>query len=377
MAQDEPKKALRHLQAAEKAHPDAVNSDALFLKGQVHEAMHEPRQAVEAYRKALDEEDAPDVLQALIRLTSAQGSKAEANGYWRRFAVAVGDQPEGLAQAADLAARLGRFDDAYDLASQARIGKTELHPLALRPMGLALYHRGKFGEAANYLAKAEPDAEGLTGLVQSLIALGRLGDAETQLSRFASIEPTPESRKVVAWVKSLGTRRTALNPAVTPASADTDTQPTAVERAVCADALHSRGLWPERVDRLLDEAISGKTPVGSALGLRALIRIQRGQLTAALRDAELAISLSPNDARGYHARGRVRCERAQDGGIQDLERAAQISEHGDAKILSDLASAYFTAGKKMEALAAQREAARLKPDDAEIRDQLREFEAAR
>jgi tetratricopeptide (TPR) repeat protein len=303
--------------------------------------------------------------------------KTEATGYLRRLAVAVADNPEGLAQTADLAARLGRFEDAHDLASQARIGKTELHPVALRPLGLALYHRGKFGEAADRLAKAEPDAESLTALVHSLIALGRLGDAETELSRFDSIEPTPESRKVLAWVKSLGIRRVALNPAVTAASADTATQPTAVERAVCAEALHSRGLWPERVDRLLDEAISDKTPAGPALGLRALIRIQRGQLTAGLRDAELAVSLSPTESNGYHARGRVRCERAQDGGVQDLERAAQLSDRRNASVLSDLASAYFNAGKKTEAVTTQREAARLKPDDVAIRDQLREFESAK
>jgi tetratricopeptide (TPR) repeat protein/transglutaminase-like putative cysteine protease len=377
MAQDEPKKALRHLQAAEKVRADSFTSDTWFLKGQIHEAIREPQAAIDAYRKALNDEEAPDVLEALVRLSIASDSRVEALDYFRRLAVAVGENPEGMAQAAELAARLGRFDDAADLANRARVSKTELHPLAHKPLGLAMFHQSKFTEAVEQLRRAPVDAEALTALVQALVALGRLSDAEAQAERIASVEPTAESRRAVAWIKALSARRIALSPIISAASTDSANQQIAIERAICAEALFLRGLWPDQVDRLLSEAIINKTPIGLPWGLRAQLRVKRGQFAAALRDAELAISLSPNEPNGYHARGRVRAERAQPGALDDLERAAKLSERRDAVILNDLATAYFSAGRKTEAVAAQREAAKLKPDDGEIRDQLREFENAK
>jgi tetratricopeptide (TPR) repeat protein len=282
-----------------------------------------------------------------------------------------------MAHAADFAVRLSRYDDALEFAAKARNEKNELYPSAERPLGLAHFHRGEFAEAIEHLLKAEPDADGLVALVTSLIALGRLNDAEMQAARMDHVEPSAESRATIAWIKSLGARRAALSATVIAASGEALSRSTAVERAVCAEALHARGLWPERVEQLLDEAINVKAPAGIALGLRAVIRMKRGQFSRALRDAEAAISLSPNEASGYHARGHVRSEQSPAAGVKDLERAAQLSGRRDASVLHDLATAYFAMGRKTEALSAEREAAKLRPADGEIRAQLREFENGR
>src|SRR5262249_18455679 len=71
LAQEEAKKALRHLKAAAEAHPDGFDADAWALQAAAHEALGEHGPAAEAYRKALDKDpDAPDVLDALVRLSA-------------------------------------------------------------------------------------------------------------------------------------------------------------------------------------------------------------------------------------------------------------------------------------------------------------------
>jgi tetratricopeptide (TPR) repeat protein len=191
------------------------------------------------------------------------------------------------------------------------------------------------------------------------------------------VEQSGESRAAVAWVKALTARQTSLSSTVVAASTDSLRQATAIERAVCAEALFARGLWPERVDELLNEALSIQGPPGMALGLRAVVRMQRGQFARALTDAEAAIRLSPNEASGYYARGRMRSELAPAAGVRDLERAAQLSGRRDAAMLHDLAKAYFAMGRKTDAVSTEREAAKLRPADGEIRAQLHEWESGR
>src|SRR5262249_14756599 len=157
-----------------------------------------------------------------------------------------------------------------------------------------------------------------------------------------------ESRAVAAWVKALTARQISLSSTVVAASTDSLRQATAIERAVCAEALFARGLWPARVAELLNEALSVQGPPGVALRLRAVVRMQRGQFSRALTDAEAAIRLSPNEASGYYARGRMRSELAPATGVRDLERAAQLSGRRDATMLHDLAKAYFAMGRKTE-----------------------------
>ena len=96
-----------------------------------------------------------------------------------------------------------------------------------------------------------------------------------------------------------------------------------------------------------------------------------------MHDAEKAITKGPDDVRAYLVRGRVRLERGTAGSLADLQKAADLSQRKDGTVLHWLAAALFQSGKKSEALKVQREAAKCKPEDGEIQDQLREFEKAK
>jgi tetratricopeptide (TPR) repeat protein len=207
-----------------------------------------------------------------------------------------------------------------------------------------------------------------------LIAQGNLTEAESHVPRFGSIEPTAESQAAVALVQSLGRRRDVLMKSLTPALAESAAGRAAADRAVCAESLFNDGRPTDWVSRLLDPQVFADVPIGPALGLRAVIAVHRGRLGPALRDAEQAIQLSPGQANGYRARGRIRLERIQPGGIEDLERAAELTSRADAGVLNDLAYGYFTLGRTQEAIAVQREALKIRPTTLSIRDQLRDFE---
>ena len=77
---------------------------------------------------------------------------------------------------------------------------------------------------------------------------------------------------------------------------------------------------------------------------------------------------------GFLARGRVRYERGGAGALADLEKAAELSRGQDAAVLHALAAALAQAGRKTDALVAQREAVRLAPNKSEFRQQLQELE---
>jgi tetratricopeptide (TPR) repeat protein/transglutaminase-like putative cysteine protease len=368
LMQEEPKKALRHLKAAAEAYPAGYDADTWLLQGQVHEALGQRGPAAEAFRKALEKEpDAPDVLDALVRLLAADGKPDEALGYLRRLVVAVGDDPDGLARAADDSVRLGRFDDAFELAGRAKGEDGQLIDLAYRPLGLALAHRGAFAEALRHLEKLEPDADVLTARLRARLALGDLTGAADDAARAKQIEePTPELRRLAGRVSDLTRRRDEV------ASAG---PPSAVEKFVCAEFFYGAGQSPERVDALLSEALADGGRLGPALGLRAVRQVGRGRLTQALADAEQAITLSPEDHRGYLARGRVRLERGRGDSLADLERAVTLSRRNDGDALHALAAALAQAGRKDQALAAQREAVKLEPGNKEFQEQLRELDS--
>jgi tetratricopeptide (TPR) repeat protein len=121
-------------------------------------------------------------------------------------------------------------------------------------------------------------------------------------------------------------------------------------------------------------AVALKQEVGPAYGLRARTELERGRLRQALADANKAIDLSPQDAHGYYARGRVREEREQAGGLDDLRKAAELSARRDADVLFALSQALLRAGKKAEAADAAKEALKLRPKDGEIEAHLAALE---
>ena len=156
---------------------------------------------------------APDALERSTRLSIAVDKNGEAADYLRRLAVSLAGEARGCA-GRRAGGRVGRYDDAVDLAHQSRLGDGSIHQAARRPLGVALYHQGKFADAIEQLEKADANADGLAALMKALAALGRLTDAEAQLTRLETVEPSAESRQAVAWVRSLVTRRTALTPSV-------------------------------------------------------------------------------------------------------------------------------------------------------------------
>jgi Flp pilus assembly protein TadD len=57
-----------------------------------------------------------------------------------------------------------------------------------------------------------------------------------------------------------------------------------------------------------------------------------------------------------------------------LEQAAKLSRREDPAILHSLAAALLRAQRKEEARATQKEAVKLRPEDPELQEQLREIE---
>jgi tetratricopeptide (TPR) repeat protein len=365
--QAEPRAALRHLKAARDAHPDRFDAEAWLIQGEAHEAMGRADEALAAYRTALEKEpDAADLLEALVRVTVATGKRDEALGYLRRFVAAVGEDAEGLARAADGYARVGRFDDAFELASRAKAPDGSTPDLAHAPLGLALAHRGEFAPALKNLSIVPLDASVLAARIRCRLALGDVAGAVEDAERERAVDDsTPELRRLVSDVRSVEKRFQDLRPAATGP---------AWERFVCAEYLHSRNEWPGRVSELLTEALAGDNRPGPALALRAVLHLEGGRLARALADAEQAITLSPQEYRGYLARGRVRYERGSAGALADLEKAAELSRRQDATVLHTLAAALAQAGRNGDALATQRAAVQLAPNNAEFRQQLQELE---
>lgn len=114
--------------------------------------------------------------------------------------------------------------------------------------------------------------------------------------------------------------------------------------------------------------------IGPAFALRGLLALEKGRLLKAQEDAERAVRLAPHEPGGYYVRGRIRLERGENGALADLVRAADLGQWKDAAVLHWLAAAMYRGGCVHEALRTQREALKLKPQDSELAEQLREFE---
>ena len=122
LGENKPAVALEQLEAAGRADAESTSTvTALLLKGQVYERLKQIAQAESSYRQALRlEGDATEVLTALVRVELAAGKRDDALYFLRRYSVAVGDDPAGLAKAADFYRQLQRYEDAQELASRAQ-----------------------------------------------------------------------------------------------------------------------------------------------------------------------------------------------------------------------------------------------------------------
>jgi tetratricopeptide (TPR) repeat protein len=367
--------ARTHLEEAGKADRTRLSSlPGLLFQGHVYEGLHRSEDALRAYREALKSNPNEfDALAGCVRLAHAAHRRAEALGYLRRCAVAAGEDPDRLVTAADLSLRLGRDEDALDLAGQA---------LARRPapagrvLGLAHAARGEHAPAVACLEKILPDLgpEGLEALTRSYLALGRLHDAARVIARQDGASPSgPGLTELREQITALTQRGEGLRKEMPPGSRAAAWE-TAVECVLCAEHAQAQGGPAAQVEALLARAFAGGVEVGAGYALRGQLALEKGQLTSALADAERGLRLSPQDARAHYVRGRVRLERGTAGALADLARAAELSQRRDAVVLHWLAQALFDASRFREALETQRAALKLKPGDREFEEQCRKFE---
>jgi len=372
---DRADEAHEHLDEAEKADSDTVTTSIAFmLRGQVEEKRGEMKEAMLAYRQALKlEPDADDALAALVRLSYLAGEKAETLDYLRRYTLSVGSDAEGLAQAAEWHLQLDRFEDAFDLASRSRDRKFTAR--AQRVMGLIYLHREDHAKAVAHLDKADLDSDVLEGLIRANLAQGKLAEALERADQMDKIDnPSAELRLACVIVKSMESRRDALLKDAHAPKGKEDAWRRAAEALVCAEYAHNVRMPSARVESLLEGAFADNARLGPAFWFRGLRELEKGRLTKAAADAEQAVALSPDNAHGYYVRGRVRLERGGDKALADLEQAAKLSERKEADMLHWLATGLAQAGRMEEALKTQREAVKLKPEDREMVEQLRELE---
>ena len=308
---DDSEKALKHLEAAEKADPETVNTaKADVLKALILEDLKRPAEAKAAYLLALTLDDkSGEALEGQVRLSLDAGKPEEALPYLRRYVVAIGDDFDGLLQAADFSLRMKRWDDAFDLASQARDQK--FHEKAQRILGLVYLHRGDYGQAVEHLDKADPDDEVLRGLIRANLALGALREAAFDAEKASRLDkPGPDLIADCEHVQRLLQRRMELAKEQSAPAGKEAGWAGAFDRVVCAEDALETGESPETVTALVEPVFAKGLELGPAFAVRGRADIDRGRLTAALADGERAVALCPRDAGGYYVRGLVRMERA-------------------------------------------------------------------
>lgn len=376
------KAALKHLEAAALSEVNVLSdASALHFKARVQQSLGHVPEAIAAYREALKvENDDLDTLAALIRLEAKAGQTSDALDHLRRFTLAAGKDPSVLTRAAEMHLELGRLDDAFELASRARAAGFVVD--TQRVLGLVHLRRQEHERAVFHLERVDPDAEVLDGLIRSYLALGAFAKAERHAETANNLDEdkdTPALRKTLEGFRKLVQRRDQL---LQEASQERERLEdsakqkarTTIERFLCAELAHEDATRRADAERLLRGCFESGFDLGPAFALRGLLALEKGNVRAALADADRAVQLKPVEARTYQVRGRARLERGAAGALDDLQRAAELSKRKDGVILHWLAAALSEAGRRNDALAAQRQAAELRPDDADIAEQLRKLE---
>jgi tetratricopeptide (TPR) repeat protein/transglutaminase-like putative cysteine protease len=368
--------ALKHLRAADLADAETVNTVRVhILKGQIYEEQGQLENARLSFRNALKlNGDATFALEGLLRLAFQAGDKPEAVRQLRRYIVAVGNDFTGLQTAADYALKLGRYDDAFELAMKAR--NQRFNEKTQRILGLVWLNRADPAKALEHLEKASLDAVVLEGILRCLILQGNLDELANRVEQVERVEGTLALKQAAERARKLLARRDdLLREAPAPKDHEAEWRK-ALGLVACAEEAYHQARSPGRCQTLIDQADKLSVECGPVVGWQARLLLEKGKLSAALPLAEKALKLSPGSPTAWFVRGRVRQERGTDGALDDLQKATDLSKRKDADVLHSLASALFAAGQRKEAVTAQKQAAALRPEDKEIAEQLEQMEKA-
>jgi tetratricopeptide (TPR) repeat protein/transglutaminase-like putative cysteine protease len=375
LAQNKADQALDYLLSARAAGAARTRGvDVSLLEGEILERLKKPVEAADAYRNVLViENDNATALGALVRLEIAADRYNTALDYLRRYTLAVEADRDGLVQAGNWYLELGRTEEALELALKAR--EMKFSAGTQRLLGMIYAARGQQEKAVLHLSRANLDPEVLLVLMRGNLQLGRLRDA-VDLVPF--VEQFKDASKVLraqaALVRDLGELRTwYVRDSRVPLQKRLAWS-LAIDAFLCADLAHQQGKPLATVEGLLAKSLEQPVDCAPALALRGQLQLDQGRLGKALADAEQALKLDPWEARAYLVRGRVRLERLDERALTDLERAAHLTRRVDAKVLHWLATAEHQSGQDAAALATQTEAAKLRPNDPEIAEQLKEFQ---
>jgi tetratricopeptide (TPR) repeat protein/transglutaminase-like putative cysteine protease len=373
LARKQPAVALKHLDLAGVSDWQTAHSlEALTFRALVYEKRGQLAKAIDTYKEALESDDrAPDVLASLVRLELTRKRRDQALVYLRRLTAQAEGHVEYLNKAAEFHLRLDRLDDAIDLAGRA--DAVDSNEQSQRILGLAYFRKKAWERAADHLERAKPDAGVLESLIRAHLALGRLLEAQADVARIEKVRrPTPALVRAGVDCLRLGLRKLYLAKAIKAGKNKQWSE--ALDALVCAEYALEKGEPRKEVEALLRKVFDAGVEAGPAYSLRALLALEQGRLSPALTDSGRALELGPAEARAFLVRGRVRLERQEAGALSDLEHAARLSNREDASILHWLAAAQFQAGQRSAALATQRSALQLRPDDPEMLQQLRRFE---
>lgn len=374
--QKEPAEALQHLAAAQQLDPESfANTRALLFKASIHEQFGQFPEAIQAYQQVLKlDADSEDALGSLVRLCLAGNQRSVALDYLRRYTVVVGKQFNGLLQAAEWHLQLGRQHDAFELASRARAQQfnADVH----RILGLVHLERGEFAKAVFHLDRADRDAKVISGLIRGYLALGKLSEAKAVADAMGNLVSPPLELKLRQLVTTqLVQRREDYLKMVRATAKEKHAWSQVIDSFLCAEHAHATGRPRPHVELVLSGAFDGGFDFGPAYALRSQLWLEQGRLTKAAADVERALKLTADDPRAFLVRGRIRLERENPkAALADLNRAAELTRRKDAVILHWLAAAQFQTGKRADAVETQRAAVQLRPRDAELAEQLREFE---
>ena len=94
----------------------------------------------------------------------------------RRYTVAAGKDLSSLVKAAELHLELDRYEEAFDLATQAR--EMGFQAKAQRILGLVHLAKHDYQQAAFHLERCDLDAKAFAGLIQAHLRLGDLDAAQ-------------------------------------------------------------------------------------------------------------------------------------------------------------------------------------------------------